>query len=275
MAQVDLPPGPVSRLDGTIAAADVLALGLQKAVAKVGGLGGLVHMSGSAPGLCLAASSGLPATFTGRWQQIRDDPTAAPAIAARLGRPVWCPSLQGPGTSMASVPLRATRGEAFGALSVVTASAGEPTARQWDALQEVAGWSGDLLEHARPPLLTGKTWKSRQHTAERAATGRAAAERAAQIQELTAALAEAVTSQDVVATVAERVLRPFEASGLVLEVAEGDHLRVMGAVGYPQRFVDQMDGSELRKIPSIAAALHGHRPFFLSSPENTHNASRR
>lgn len=123
------------------------------------------------------------------------------------------------------------------------------------------------------PVPDGLAWyftditKSRQRTAERAAAGRAAARRAARIQELTAALAEAVTSKDVVAAVAEHVLGPFGASGLIVEVAEGDHLRVIGAVGYPQRFVDQMDGSQLRKIPSIAAALDDHRPFFLSSPK--------
>lgn len=123
------------------------------------------------------------------------------------------------------------------------------------------------------PVPDGMAWyftditKSRQRRAERAAAERAAAERAARIQELTAALAEAVTSQDVVTAVAERVLPPFGASGLFVEVVEADHLRVVGSVGYPQSYVSLMDGLPLRKAPAIASALDGHRPFFLSSPE--------
>jgi serine phosphatase RsbU (regulator of sigma subunit) len=99
--------------------------------------------------------------------------------------------------------------------------------------------------------------------------GQAAAGRAARIQDLTAALAEAVTSRDVVAAVAEHVLPPFGASGLLVEVAQAGHLRVIGAVGYPRPYVEFVDGLALRDMPSVVAALDGHRPFFLSSvPEH-------
>jgi serine phosphatase RsbU (regulator of sigma subunit)/PAS domain-containing protein len=123
------------------------------------------------------------------------------------------------------------------------------------------------------PVPDGLAWyftditKSRQRKVEQEAAERAAAERAVRIQELTAALAEAVTAQDVVTAVAERVLPPFAASGLFVEVAEAGHLRVIGSVGYPQSFVSRMNGLPLRKSPAIAAALDDHRPFFLSSPE--------
>ena len=85
----------------------VLRLALQEAVAEVGGLGGVVHLRGpqTCPGLHLAASSGLPAAVTRRWKEIPDDAAAAPAAATRLGRPVWLPTPEGPGTGMASVPL--------------------------------------------------------------------------------------------------------------------------------------------------------------------------
>ena len=123
------------------------------------------------------------------------------------------------------------------------------------------------------PVPDGMAWyftdvtTSYQRRAEREAAERAAAERAARIQELTAALAEAVTSQDVVTAVAERVLPPFGASGLFVEVAEAGHLRVIGSVGYSRSFVSLMDGLPLQKSPAVAAALHDHQPFFLSSPE--------
>jgi serine phosphatase RsbU (regulator of sigma subunit)/PAS domain-containing protein len=123
------------------------------------------------------------------------------------------------------------------------------------------------------PVPDGMAWyftdvtKSYQHRAEQEAAERAAVERAVRIQELTAALAEAVTSQDVVTAVAERVLPPFAASGLFVEVAEAGHLRVIGSVGYPRSLISRMDGWPLQKSRAVAAALHDHRPFFLSSVE--------
>src|SRR5262245_32012811 len=131
---------------------EVLRLALQEAVAEVGGLGGLVHLRGlqTSRGLHLAASSGLPAAVTRRWQEIPDDATAAPAVAARLSRPVWLPAPEGPGTGMASVPLPADHGAPFGTLTVVTATAGKPTAGQQDALCAVAGWAAGRLRPCEP-----------------------------------------------------------------------------------------------------------------------------
>jgi PAS domain S-box-containing protein len=481
-------------------APEVLRRALREAVAEVGGLGGLVHLrEPAAPGLHLAVSSGLPATFTRRWQELPDDATAAPAAAARLRRPVWFPAPDGPGTGMASVPLPTAAGEPFGALTVVTAAPGEPTAGQRDLLSAVAGWAAARLEQpgqpAAPPetppgrtqaerdagfrrafertevgawvwyiepglleldepslallgldrdtydgrietwlgllhpddiawvtaevdnaistfgpydveyrvcrpdgtirwvqvrgrvepdadgnpyrmlgtfwdttqsrvvrdglrnalrymsdgfLSLDKTWRitfanvqaervlgsppklvgrvlwdllvirrvpglesrcreaaagtkpasleaewpdtgrwyrfrfvpvpdglawyftditeSRQRRAEQAAAKRATAQRAARIQDLTAALSEAVTSQDVVDAVAERVLPPFGASGLTVQVIEGDRLRVIGAVGYPQPYVE-MIGGPLSDLPQAAEALRTHRPWFIPSPK--------
>jgi serine phosphatase RsbU (regulator of sigma subunit) len=122
------------------------------------------------------------------------------------------------------------------------------------------------------PVPDGMAWyftditESRKRRAEQAAAERAAAERAARIQELTAALAEAVTSMDVVHAVAERVLPAFGASGLTMQVVEGDRMRVLGAVGYPQRFVDVIGGPLSDVIPA-ADAMRNHQPWFISSPK--------
>jgi PAS domain-containing protein len=499
--QVDRSACLVGALDSTIASAEVLRLAVHEAVAGLSGLGGLVHLRGpeTTRGLCLVASSGLPAAFTGRWQQVGLAATAAPAVAARTGRAAWCPLRDGPGTGMASVPLRAAQGEAFGALTVVTAAAGEPTAGQWDVLRAVAGWAAGLLALAEPPAVSRETppggpaaegeaglyrafravevgawawyitsglldlderslallgvgqdvydgrietwlglvhpddiawvttevdkavstfgpydaeyrvcrpdgttrwvqargrvepdadgnpfrmlgtiwdttesrcvresvrsalrymsdgflsldkdWRitfanfraerllgspaqltgrvlwdllvirrvpglesrcrkaaaggapagfdaewpgtgrwyrfrfvpipdgmawyftditeSRKRRAEQAAAERAAAERAARIRDLTAALAEAVTSRDVLCAVAERVLPAFGASGLTMQVVEGDRMRVLGAVGYPQRFVDVI-GGPLSGVSPAADAMRNHQPWFISSPK--------
>src|SRR5258707_8880271 len=136
--------------DDSLPEGEVLRLALQEAGAEVGGLGGLVHLRGpeTTPGLYLAASTGLPPTFTRCWQEIADDAAAAPAAAARLRRPVWFPAPEGPGTGMASVPLRKAQGEPFGALTVVMATPDEPTAGQRDVLRAAAEWAAGRL---RPP----------------------------------------------------------------------------------------------------------------------------
>jgi PAS domain-containing protein len=80
------------------------------------------------------------------------------------------------------------------------------------------------------------TRRAEQAAAHRPVVDLGAAERAARIQHLASALAEAVTSVDVVAAVAERVLPPFRASGLIMQVVEAGWMRVIGSVGYPQSF---------------------------------------
>jgi hypothetical protein len=117
----------------------------------------------------------------------------------------------------------------------------------------LAGYVTDITEaHARE--------------AEHAEAERAAAERAARVQDITSALAEAVTSLDIVDAVAERVLPPFGASGLIIQVVDGGRMRTVGAVGYSQAFLDLIDGPVPDLTPP-ADALRGHQPFFISSAE--------
>ena len=81
--------------------------------------------------------------------------------------------------------------------------------------------------------------ESRMRQAEQAAAERTAASHAAAIQDLASSLAEAVTSLDIVAAVADRVLPPFGASALIIQVVEDGRMRTVGAVGYSQAFLDR------------------------------------
>jgi len=135
----------------------------------------------------------------------------------------------------------------------------------------VAGWVAGLLRPVGPPPplppgAAASVPRAGVPGADVQAAEVEGPERAARIQDLTAALAEAVTTQDVLTAVAERVLPPFEASGVMIEIADGDRLRVIGALGYPSPFVKQMDGYRLSEIPSIMSAMRDQLPIFLPCP---------
>ena len=121
-----------------------------------------------------------------------------------------------------------------------------------------------------PYRMLGAAWdttRSREASGEREAEQAAelgAAERTARIQDLASALAEAVTSLDVVTAVAECVLPPFGASGLIIQVPEGDLMRVIGAVGYSRAFVDAIT-APVRELAPVEEGLRTHRPWFVSS----------
>ncbi|MEY2243888.1 SpoIIE family protein phosphatase [Streptomyces sp. BF23-18] len=110
----------------------------------------------------------------------------------------------------------------------------------------------------------------RRREAEAAAAIRAAAERASRTAELTTQLAAATTSEDVVRAVAERVLPPFGAQGLLVLVLEDQRLVHIGSVGYPSSFLQHMQGAHGRDLSDAGAAgqaiLTGE-PCFCSSRE--------
>ena len=124
----------------------------------------------------------------------------------------------------------------------------------------------------RPYRLVGVIWEtagSRGNSGEPETepdTDVRGTERAARIQDLASALAEAVTSQDVVTAVADRVLPPFGASGLIIQVPDGAIMRVIGAVGYSQSFIDVINAPAADLGP-VEEAMQTHRPWFISSAE--------
>jgi len=120
----------------------------------------------------------------------------------------------------------------------------------------------------RPYRLAGVIWdtaRSRDCSGEPEAED-GGTERAARIQDLASALAEAVTSQDVVTAVADRVLPPFGASGLNIQVPDGDIMRVIGSVGYSQSFIDVIN-APANQLGPVEEAMRNHRPWFVSSAQ--------
>ncbi|MFF4117119.1 SpoIIE family protein phosphatase [Streptomyces sp. NPDC001714] len=104
----------------------------------------------------------------------------------------------------------------------------------------------------------------------RSAGERTAAERSARMSELTAALAEAVTSADVVKAVADRVLPPFGADGLLVDALEGSRLHVIGSVGYAEDFLPMLDGISLKTHMAITEVLRTRTPRFVESAAEYH-----
>jgi serine phosphatase RsbU (regulator of sigma subunit) len=83
------------------------------------------------------------------------------------------------------------------------------------------------------------------------------------------ALAEAVTSQDVVIAVAERVLPPFDATGLLVLTLESDRLHLVGSVGYPPEIREMVHGTPMRgrRLKPNAHQLRTGTPQFGASSE--------
>jgi anti-sigma regulatory factor (Ser/Thr protein kinase) len=88
------------------------------------------------------------------------------------------------------------------------------------------------------------------------------------VAELTAALSEAVTAKDVVSVVAERVLPPFGADGLIVHTLEAGRLHIVGTAGYPQDFLDRhLEGRSLADNVAIADVLGNRAPRFVPSAD--------
>ncbi|MFI7703847.1 PAS domain-containing protein, partial [Nonomuraea sp. NPDC049480] len=171
---------------------ELLRFAIQQAVADLAGLGGTVHLGspGHGGGLRLVTTCGLPPVFTQVWERIDGNGPLAPARAFRdgvlvraslanavakasgqdataTGRPdgsvpaSWSWPVD---TAMVAVPLLGPGGP-IGALSVLTASAHEPSAGQQAFLGTLGRWTGERLSRSSaPPLDSGLTGWQEQST---------------------------------------------------------------------------------------------------------------
>ncbi|MEV5411278.1 SpoIIE family protein phosphatase [Thermopolyspora sp. NPDC052614] len=195
------------------------------------------------------------------------------------------------GGGILAVPLIASSG-AVGTLCVLTAGPGEPSAEGRAFLRMLVEWLVERLEVSGALVAVGQkeeiaarsrgkagrmvsaAWQSWDNTPvtnqpavswATAAGERAAARRTARMRELTAALAEAITVQDVVNAVADRVLPPFGATGLIILFVEGDHLRPAGAIGYDPDFIDDICHFPMTDKYPIPLTIRERAPLFISS----------
>lgn len=172
-----------------------------------------------------------------------------------LGRPLW----EGPAGTAPELEDRCRRAAAGGRPTGFDIR--WPTDGRWYHIRLVS------VPDGLTAYLTDVT-ERRTQAARRAAAERIGAEQAARISELSNALADAVTTKDVVRVVAAHVLPPFGASGLLILWLEGGRLNVVGSVGYSRAFINMVDG-----VPAFGGyrllneVLGSRRPCFISSTE--------
>jgi len=143
----------LAAMEAGLSSAEALSLALQQATAGLGGLGALAHTRRGTTGrLSLLAAEGITRTAAEPWAALGEEDDAAPARAAREGGFVWVPGggLTIGDSGMASVPLLGVDGP-VGALSVITAGGGEPTAVQRSFLRWTATWA---IQHADLSVTT-------------------------------------------------------------------------------------------------------------------------
>ncbi|MGW2936012.1 ATP-binding SpoIIE family protein phosphatase [Streptomyces sp. NPDC001156] len=232
--------------------AETLTLAL-KATECLDGRGAFLHWCDpAARRLHLVAASGLAAGSTEAWADLSDEQDVAPARALRRGDYAWVggDSLGIGGVGTAAVPLPGADGP-IGVLSVIMAGAGEPDEVQRSFLHSVAGWAAACLEDLPGRLpVRGSA---------------AGSEQTVRMGKLTSALAEALTSQEVVQAVAAHVLPPFGADGLIFWVFEGGRQRVVGSAGYTQEFLSLLDGIPIADYPVATDVLGTRTPRFIES----------
>ncbi|MGW6898805.1 SpoIIE family protein phosphatase [Streptomyces sp. NPDC054919] len=109
--------------------------------------------------------------------------------------------------------------------------------------------------------------ENRLREAEEARAEQEAAWRTARVVALTAALAQAITVRDVVDAVADHVLPPFCATGLVVQAVEGDRLQIVGAAGYPKELLEPLHGLNLSAAYPLTERHCTRTPVFVSSAD--------
>lgn len=136
-----------------------------------------------------------------------------------------------------------------------------PTDQRWYRIHVVPSPEG-------PAVLFTDVTEHRLLDAERLATERVIEERGTRIGLLTTELGKAVSVRDVVHAIAAGLLPPFGAVGLIVQLVEGEFLRVVGAVGYPREFTERITRSRASEFSPNADVLRVGAPLYLTSQQD-------
>ncbi|MFE0712444.1 SpoIIE family protein phosphatase [Streptomyces sp. NPDC058865] len=218
------------------------------------GVAAVLHVRASADGpLRLSTSQGLSPETVRTWTLPAQDQDLAPVHAMRLGTFVWTDGeeIDGRLYGLASMPVPAGDGRTIGVLSVLTEGRGRPDALQRSLLGVVAAWLGAAVESAdASPSPEGMSPRP---------------DATVRIDDLTAALAEALTSRDVVDAVAHHVLRPFAADGLLVDLFMHGRPHLVHAVGYPEEFLRRIEELPLTANAVAIDVMTTRTPRFIGS----------
>jgi GAF domain-containing protein len=220
---------------------------------SLGGIGAFLHRwDPAARRLRLVAASGSASERTEVWADLSEEQDVTPVRALRRGDYAWVSGdeLAVGAVGTAAVPLIGADG-LIGVLSVITAGVGEPDETRRSFLRSLAGWAASRLEDL-----------SEVPRVHRSVAG---SERTVRMGRLTAALAEAVTSREVVQAVAAHVLRPFGADGLIVWVFENGRQHVVDSAGYAHELLGMLDGLAVTDYPVAADVFRDSTPRFIES----------
>ncbi|MBE8985685.1 PAS domain S-box protein [Nostoc sp. LEGE 12450] len=159
--------------------------------------------------------------------------------------------------SLMVIPVR-SRGQLFGAISFFTAESSRHYKQTDLALAEdIARRAAIAIDNAR---LYQETQQAKQG-AERSVN------RTILLQKITAALSEALTSQQVADVVVNQGIAALEATGgSVVLLTEGDtSLKVVQAIGYPQALIDTWANFPVTAPNQIAETVRTSEPIFLEN----------
>src|SRR5688572_16425201 len=162
--------------------------------------------------------------------------------------------------SLLAVPLRG-RDSVLGVLAMARDHAGSPyTLDDQTLLQDLADRAALAIENAR--LYQAE--QLARHAAEQAS------ERTTRLQEITAALVEAISLEQVVQVMMSQCVPAFgaNAGAVVLIAGDGQTLETVAASGYEASALDGWRRFPLSVGAPIAEAVRSGHPVFVSSPED-------
>ncbi|MFC9083337.1 SpoIIE family protein phosphatase [Streptomyces sp. NPDC057062] len=236
-----------------------LTAALRKIVTLTSSVGALVHRwDPHASCLSLIADSGIVPEKVKSWENLNLGANVIPIRALRYETFTWVAgeSLGIGENGTAAIPLMGPNAP-IGVLTVLVDASDEPDYLRRSILGRVATQITTLLEGCLD--TTSQDFSSLTNF-----------KQATLVDELTIALSKTITCHDVVKVIAEHVLSPFGADGLIVFELAGGRVYIVGSSGYPQEFLELIQGLPLTDQAPVVAALQRGTPLFIRSRTEYH-----